>query len=55
LSWQDAEVRSGERGRPELHVTGTVAAAAARAGVRGWHLSLTHDGGVAVAMVVAES
>jgi holo-[acyl-carrier protein] synthase len=55
LSWHDAEVRNGERGKPELRVTGTVAAAAARVGVRSWHLSLTHDGGVAVAMVIAES
>jgi holo-[acyl-carrier protein] synthase len=38
-----------------LQVTGTVAAAATRLGIVSWHLSLTHDGGVAVAMVVAES
>jgi holo-[acyl-carrier protein] synthase len=37
-----------------LQVQGTVAAAADRLGVRSWHLSLAHDGGTAVAMVVAE-
>ena len=55
LDWQDAEVVTDEAGRPRLEVTGTVAAAAERLGVRRWHLSLSHDAGVAVAMVVAES
>ncbi|CAO5231659.1 holo-ACP synthase [Frankia sp. AgKG'84/4] len=55
LDWHDAEVVRGAAGRPSLRVGGTVAAAAARLGVASWHLSLTHDGGVAVAMVVAES
>lgn len=54
LDWHDAEIRRGPDGAPELAVTGTVAAAAERLGVRSWHLSLSHDGGVAVAMVVAD-
>ena len=55
LSWQDAEVVSQESGRPVLELTGTVAAEAAAQGIRTWHLSLSHDGGVATAVVVAES
>lgn len=55
LGWHDAEVVTAPSGRPALQVTGTVAEAAGRLGVVSWHLSLTHDGGVAVAMVVAES
>jgi holo-[acyl-carrier protein] synthase len=55
LGWQDVEVVREGSGRPRLEVRGTVAAAAERAGVRCWHLSLSHDGGIAVAMVVAES
>ena len=55
LHWHDAEVVSEDSGRPVLHVTGTVAAAAEAQGVRAWHLSLSHDGGIATAMVVAES
>jgi holo-[acyl-carrier protein] synthase len=55
LGWHDAEVVTEAGGRPALRVTGTVAAVAARLGVASWHLSLTHDGGVAIAMVVAES
>ena len=55
LRWHDAEVVVGEGGRPRLHVHGGVAAEAEAQGVRTWHLSLSHDGGVATAVVVAES
>ncbi len=54
LSWQDAEVLRGAHGRPELRVTGRAATTAEQLGVRAWHLSLTHDGGLALAFVVAE-
>nr|WP_239543314.1 holo-ACP synthase [Micromonospora terminaliae] len=54
LSWHDCEVVPDEAGRPWLSVTGTVAAAAAERGISRWHLSLSHDGGIASAMVVAE-
>ena len=54
LVWTDAEVQAEESGRPVLVVRGTVAARAAELGVRTWHLSLSHDAGVASAMVVAE-
>ncbi len=55
LRWTDAEVGHDPAGRPLLMVHGTVAAAASRLGVRHWHLSLSHDAGVSIAMVVAES
>jgi len=54
LLWTDAEVLPGPGGRPRLTVSGTVADAAARLGVTGWHLSLSHDAGVASAVVIAE-
>ena len=54
LHWHDAEIRTGPGGRPELAVSGTVAAAAAGAGVTSWHLSLSHETGIAAAVVVAE-
>jgi holo-[acyl-carrier protein] synthase len=54
LAWHDVEVRHEDSGRPYLFVTGSVAAAAAAQGVLRWHVSLSHDGGAAVAMVVAE-
>jgi holo-[acyl-carrier protein] synthase len=54
LLWTDVEVVHDLVGRPLLEVSGTVANAAARLGIRTWHLSLSHDGGMCVAMVVAE-
>ena len=54
LLWTDAEVVTSPDGRPHLKVTGTVAAAAARLGVTSWHLSLSHDAGIASAVVIAE-
>lgn len=55
LAWRDAWVERLASGRPVLRTAGTVAAAAAEAGVEAWHLSLAHDGGVATAIVIAES
>ncbi|WP_328537194.1 holo-ACP synthase [Streptomyces sp. NBC_00344] len=54
LRWTDAEVYVEESGRPLLRVSGTVAARAAELGVRSWHVSLSHDAGVASAVVIAE-
>ncbi|MET9220598.1 holo-ACP synthase [Streptomyces sp. NPDC088197] len=54
LHWLDAEITTEPSGRPRLTVTGTVAARAAELGVRGWHVSLSHDAGVASAVVIAE-
>jgi len=55
LAWHDAEVVSDDAGRPSLVTRASVAAAAAAAGVDSWHVSLSHDGGSAIAIVVAES
>ncbi|AGL14498.1 holo-ACP synthase [Actinoplanes sp. N902-109] len=55
MRWHDCEIVSDPDGRPWLTVGGTVAAIAAERGVNRWHLSLSHDGGIASAMVVAES
>ncbi|MFJ1703112.1 holo-ACP synthase [Kitasatospora sp. NPDC088346] len=54
LHWTDAEVAVEPSGRPVLRVSGTVAARAAELGVRSWHVSLSHDAGVASAVVIAE-
>ncbi|RAG81867.1 holo-ACP synthase [Streptacidiphilus pinicola] len=54
LEWTDAEVRTESTGRPVLNIRGTVAECAARLGVKSWHLSLSHDAGVASAVVIAE-
>jgi holo-[acyl-carrier protein] synthase len=47
-------VDRAESGAPSLMVTGRAAELAAAAGVRRWHLSLTHSDLVAIAYVVAE-
>nr|WSZ97890.1 holo-ACP synthase [Streptomyces sp. NBC_00857] len=54
LHWTDAEVYVEDSGQPRLRVRGTVAARAADLGVRSWHVSLSHDAGVASAVVIAE-
>ncbi|MFJ7047534.1 holo-ACP synthase [Streptomyces sp. NPDC101112] len=54
LHWTDAEVYVEPSGQPRLRVTGTVAARAAALGVKSWHISLSHDAGVASAVVIAE-
>lgn len=54
LRWHDAEVTVGDHGRPHLEVRGSVAGRAAQLGVTTWHVSLSHDGGIASAVVVAE-
>jgi holo-[acyl-carrier protein] synthase len=55
LLWTDAVVGHDSLGRPQLGIYGSVAAAAARLGVTAWHVSISHDGGLCVAMVIAES
>ena len=54
LHWHDCEVAVDDSGKPHLSLTGSVLAAAQQLGVTDWHVSLTHDGGVAIAYVIAE-
>jgi holo-[acyl-carrier protein] synthase len=54
LRWTDVIVSPDASGKPVLEVLGSVAAAAAALGVKAWHVSISHDGGLSVAMVVAE-
>ncbi len=55
LAWHDAEVVSADSGRPYFTLRGTVAARAAELGAAHVHLSLSHDAGIASAVVVLES
>ena len=54
LGHLEAEVHCDELGKPELRVSGRVAEVAYELGVKRWHVSLSHDAGVAVAYVIAE-
>jgi holo-[acyl-carrier protein] synthase len=54
FSWHDIQV-TGERGQqPKLVLFGGVAKRAALAGVTSTHLSMSHDGGMAIAFVVVD-
>ena len=55
MAWHDAEIVSEETGRPRFEVRGTVAARAEQLGVAHVHVSLSHDAGIASAVVVLES
>ncbi|MEU6858233.1 holo-ACP synthase [Glycomyces sp. NPDC046736] len=55
MRWADCQVLSLPDGRPSLSITGSVAAVAAQRGVSRWHVSLSHDGGIATAVVIAET
>jgi len=52
LEWHDAEVITLASGQPTLELRGTVLARATELGVTRADLSLSHDGGVAIAFVV---
>ena len=54
LEWHHCEVVADSLGKPSLRITGTIADAARARGIADWHLSLSHDGGHAIAFVVAE-
>jgi holo-[acyl-carrier protein] synthase len=55
MLWTDAEVLVDAAGRPTLAVRGTVRARADALGVTRFHVSLSHDGGIASATVIAEA
>lgn len=54
ISWREMEIRLEERGRPRLAVSGRARRALASRGGTRVHLSFSHDGGAAVAVVVIE-
>ncbi len=54
LRWHDATVHRTVGGPPRVELRGTVQARAEELGVRAWHVSISHDAGIASAMVVAE-
>ena len=54
MHWHDAEVVSESSGRPLLELRGSVRARADELGATVVHLSLSHDAGIASAVVVLE-
>ena len=54
IRWREVEVVPNRMGKPEVQVHGRAAALCAKAGITGMHLSLTDEGGQAVAVVILE-
>lgn len=54
LRWHDMLVMPAEGGPPALTLRGVGAEAAARLGASRTHLTITHDGGIAAAVVILE-
>jgi holo-[acyl-carrier protein] synthase len=54
LSFQDVQVHTDAVGAPHLSTSGPVAARVEELGLSALHVSLSHDGDVATAFVVAE-
>jgi holo-[acyl-carrier protein] synthase len=54
LNWVDAEIQTDETGRPSLVMRGSVARRAAELGTARVHVSMSHDAGIASAVVVLE-
>jgi len=55
IGWRDPVVERSDSERPRLVFAGTAAARAATLGVHRTHLSITHAGSVAVAVVILEA
>jgi holo-[acyl-carrier protein] synthase len=55
VRWVDIEVVRAPGSAPELLLHGETAAIARAKGIDRWHVTITHDAGIAAAVVVAES
>lgn len=54
VGWHECEVRRAPSGRPWLELSGNALAMAKEFGADTWHVTITHDAGVAVAVVILE-
>jgi holo-[acyl-carrier protein] synthase len=55
MAWLDAEIVNEASGNPQFEIRGSVLARAEALGARSIHVSLSHDAGIASAVVVLES
>src|SRR4051794_14827049 len=55
VRWHDMEVVADEHGNPGFVVHGAVADLVARRGITALHLTMSHDAGIAIANVIAET
>lgn len=54
MRWHDMRVVSNELRNPSFELHGNIAAIAESRGIDTFHLSMSHDGGLAIAYVIAE-
>lgn len=54
LKWQDVTVVKDSLGKPHLELTGATKERSEQMGITSWHLTISHDGGMACAFVIAE-
>jgi holo-[acyl-carrier protein] synthase len=54
MHWHDVRVSKDEHGKPEFNLFDATADLAANKGISKLHLSISHDGGMATAFVIAE-
>jgi holo-[acyl-carrier protein] synthase len=55
VGWHEVQIRRGETGRPNMTLTGLARTLAFDSGAVRWHVSITHDAGIAAAVVILES
>jgi holo-[acyl-carrier protein] synthase len=48
-------VKKAKSGKPSLELHGNAIAATTRVGADKWHVTITHDAGIAAAVVILES
>ncbi|MER3400453.1 MAG: holo-[acyl-carrier-protein] synthase [Thermoflexus sp.] len=53
IGFHDVEILPDHRGQPHVHLRGWAAERARVLGLRQWAVSMTHDGGFAIAVVVS--
>jgi len=53
MHWHDCQVLTGDHGEPVIEVSGSVAEASRARGIDRWLVSLSHDGDMAIAVVIA--
>jgi holo-[acyl-carrier protein] synthase len=54
MHWHDVRVSKDDQGKPELSLFDATAVLAEQKGIAKIHLSISHDGGMATAFVIAE-
>jgi holo-[acyl-carrier protein] synthase len=54
VGWHEVEVRRAENGRPTLELKGNALAMVQKFGADKWHVTISHDAGIAAAVVILE-